>query len=114
MRNNPGSVFMKAWLQAIRLTLLLLCLGLLAPGRVAALGSRYIDITPSGYAGGAPLTNFPLLVRLSTAITGFNYTMCQPDGDDLVFQDADKNVLPHEIAPGTPTAPRKSGCACRN
>ena len=88
---------MKASLQAIRPALLLLCLGLLAPGRVAALGSRYIDITTSGYAGSAPLTNFPLLVRLSTAITGFNYTLCQTNGADLVFQDADENVLKHEI-----------------
>ncbi|NLC81634.1 MAG: DUF2341 domain-containing protein, partial [Lentisphaerae bacterium] len=90
---------MKASLQATRPAALLLCLGLLAlaPGRAAALGSRFIGITTSGYAGSAPLTNFPLLVRLSTAITGFNYTLCQTNGADLVFQDADENVLPHEI-----------------
>ena len=76
---------------------LVLTLAALAPGRVDARGDRYIDITTSGYAGSAPLTNFPVLVRLSTAITGFNYTMCRPDGADLTFVDASSTVLPHEI-----------------
>ena len=66
MRNHPASVFTKAFLQAIRPALLLLCLGALAltPARLAAQGSRCIKITTPGYAGSAPLTNFPLLVRL--------------------------------------------------
>jgi hypothetical protein len=98
MKNQPGSTFMKASLQATRPAALLLCLGLLAlaPGRAAALGSRFIGITTSGYAGSAPLTNFPLLVRLSTAITGFNYTLCQTNGADLAFYDG-HNLLAHEI-----------------
>ena len=99
MKNQPGSVFMKASLQATRPAALLLCLGLLAlaPGRAAALGSRFIGITTSGYAGSAPLTNFPLLVRLSTNITDFSYSQCRPDGADLSFYDAGFHRVAHEI-----------------
>ena len=62
-----------------------------------ARGSRFIDITTRGYAGSVPLTNFPVLVRLSEGITGFDYTMCRPDGADLLFLGADGRVLKHEI-----------------
>ncbi len=94
-----ASIFKKAPWKAIRQAAMLFCLGTLAlaPLRLAAQGCRYIDITTTGYAGSAPLTNFPLLVRLSTDITNFSYTMCQPGGADLVFQDAAHNTLPHEI-----------------
>ena len=97
MMHMIGSVVMRASSQAMRTATLLLCLGLLAPGRVAALGGRYIDITTSGYAGSAPLTNFPLLVRLSTAITDFSYSQCRPDGADLAFYDAGIRLVAHEI-----------------
>ena len=99
MRIYPGRVFLEAPLHAVRPASLLLCLGLLAlaPGRVAALGGRYIDITTSGYAGRAPLTNFPLLVRLSTALAGFSNSQCRPDGSDLSFYDAGFHRVAHEI-----------------
>ncbi|MGI6099829.1 MAG: DUF2341 domain-containing protein [Kiritimatiellia bacterium] len=99
MMNNSGTTLMKSLSRVTRPALLLQCLGLLAliPAGAAAQGSCYIDITTQGYAGNAPLTNFPLLVRLSTAITNFSYTMCRPDGADLVFYDANHNILPHEI-----------------
>lgn len=54
--------------------------------------------TVSGYAGFAPLENFPVLVRLSAASpSGFDYAACAVDGSDLRFSDADGNVIPHEI-----------------
>ena len=44
------------------------------------------------------LTNFPVLVRLSTAIDGFRYSdFNRPNGGDLRFADANGNLLPHEI-----------------
>ncbi len=66
MASKSASIFKKTLMQAIRRAGLLLCLGALAltPARLAAQGSRCIKITTPGYAGSAPLTNFPLLVRL--------------------------------------------------
>ena len=56
------------------------------------------SFTVSGYAGSAPLENFPVLVRLSaTSPSGFDYAACAADGSDLRFSDADGNVIPHEI-----------------
>ncbi len=56
------------------------------------------SFTVSGYAGSAPLTNFPVLVRLAAASpSGFDYAACAADGSDLRFSDEDGNVIPHEI-----------------
>ena len=56
------------------------------------------SFTVSGYAGSAPLENFPVLVRLSTTSpSGFDYAACAADGSDLRFSDADGNVIPHDI-----------------
>ncbi|MDD4059842.1 MAG: DUF2341 domain-containing protein [Kiritimatiellae bacterium] len=48
--------------------------------------------------GASTLTDFPVLVRLSTAIEGFTYEDFQQNaGADLVFADADNNALDFEI-----------------
>ncbi len=60
--------------------------------------TRKADITVSGYAGSAPLANFPVLVRVSpTTIDGFRYADCAADGRDIAFKDAQGNALPREI-----------------
>ena len=52
----------------------------------------------TGYAGTDPLTNFPVLVRLSEGSpVGFAYADCAADGSDLRFSDAAGNLIPHEI-----------------
>ena len=57
-----------------------------------------VEVTFSGYSGGAALTDFPVLVRLSPAIPGFSYSgFSLPDGGDLRFYDAAGNMLAHEI-----------------
>jgi hypothetical protein len=61
-------------------------------------GSR-MKIAFSGYTRGEVLTNFPLLVTLSTSLTGFSYSQfASPAGGDLRFTDS-SGVLPlaHEI-----------------
>jgi len=52
----------------------------------------------SGYAGSSTLTNFPVLVKLSTTIEGFDYADFKgASGSDLRFVDSDGNELPCEI-----------------
>ena len=52
-----------------------------------------------GYAGNETLTNVPVLVRLSTAISGFDYNdfASQSSGADLAFFDANGRRLAYEI-----------------
>lgn len=52
-----------------------------------------------GYAGNETLTNVPVLVRLSTAISGFDYNdFASPsNGADLAFFDANERRLAYEI-----------------
>ena len=61
--------------------------------------ARKFTVTFSGYAGSAPLTDFPVLVRVSTnSPVGFSYADCQkPNGGDLRFADASGNLLPSEV-----------------
>ena len=66
--------------------------------------ARGVKFTVAGYNGGAEVqTNFPVLVRLSTAITGFDYGDFYNDGSldinlvDIGFVDADGNGIPYEI-----------------
>ena len=56
------------------------------------------SVSFSGYAGGE-LTDFPVLVKVSTnSIAGFRYADCLlPNGGDLRFADANKNLLASEI-----------------
>lgn len=62
---------------------------------------KMIPITVSGYAGSTTLEHFPALVRLSTAITGFDYadvgTTAAAAAADLRFADAAGNSLDYEI-----------------
>jgi len=60
--------------------------------------SRQMKITFSGYNRSTAVTNFPLLVQLSTAISGFSYSQfMSPTGNDLRFADANGNLIPCEI-----------------
>ena len=73
------------------------------PDPAVAEFARGVKFTVAGYGGGAEVqTNFPVLVRLSTAIIGFDYGDFYADGSDLAlvdigFVDADGNGLPYEI-----------------
>ncbi len=71
-----------------------LCAGLAA----SAFGgfTKTVTFTATGYQGSAALENFPVLVRLSDAIAGFDYDDFGT-GTNLVFKDAGGNTIPHEI-----------------
>ena len=60
--------------------------------------SAYLNklvFTASGYTGASTLTNFPVLVRLSTAIDGFDYAKIT--ASDIRFADANGTLLAHDI-----------------
>ena len=60
--------------------------------------SIVISVPSTSIAQGVALTDFPVLVRLSTAIDGFSYSdFRQQGGADLAFLDSRGNVLAHEI-----------------
>ena len=67
-------------------------------GKVTMVDMNYrIDVTvPDGFTT-VPLENFPLLVRLSTAISGFAYSQFQNDGKDLMVFDENGNRIPCEL-----------------
>ena len=68
--------------------------GQLATNQYAKAMSIRFDLVQSGLA----LTNFPVLVKLSTAISGFSYSdFAKANGGDLRFADANGTLLPHEI-----------------
>lgn len=71
---------------------------LCAFGAASAFGgfAKSISFTTSGYRGSGPLENFPVLVKLSTAIEGFDYADFGGT-TNLVFKDAGGNVVPHEV-----------------
>lgn len=51
-----------------------------------------------GYTGTTELTNFPVLVRLSSTLNQFKYEACKlPNGGDLRFSDESGNLLPSEV-----------------
>lgn len=55
-----------------------------------------LSMTVTGYDGAGTLTNFPALVRLSSAISGFNVsTVSNPS--EIRFTDANGNMIPHEV-----------------
>jgi len=59
--------------------------------------AKKMDVTFSGYSG-TTLMDFPVLVKLSTAIDGFSYGDFQKEnGGDLRFADSTGKLLPHEI-----------------
>ena len=55
------------------------------------------DIKFSGYSGSETLADFPVLVRLSPTLNGFDYSRCRADGSDIRFIDASGNILSREI-----------------
>jgi len=59
----------------------------------------HVDIAVGARAGATEtLADFPALVRVSERRqNGFLYSRVKPDGSDLVFIDADGNLLSHEI-----------------
>jgi 3',5'-cyclic AMP phosphodiesterase CpdA len=63
-----------------------------------------LKITFAGYGQGVALTNFPVLVRLSTNIPGFDYDQfASPIGADLQFTaSTNLQVLPYEIEQWNP------------
>ena len=70
--------------------------------------ARGVKFTVAGYKGTEVLTNFPVLVRLSTAISGFTYSDFYADGSDLSlvdigFVDAEGNGLAYEIDTWNPS-----------
>lgn len=54
-----------------------------------------LSMTATGYDGAGTLTNFPALVRLSSAITGFDASTVNPS--EIRFTDANGNMIPHEV-----------------
>ena len=67
------------------------------PDASGAAAIRSFDITFSGYAGAGALTDFPVLVRLSPALNGFDYSRCRADGSDIRFVDASGTPLAREV-----------------
>ena len=72
------------------------------PDPAVAEFARGVKFSVAGYTGTEDLTNFPVLVRLSTAISGFTYSDFYADGSDLNlvdigFVDAEENGLAYEI-----------------
>ena len=70
--------------------------------------ARGVKFTVTGYTETEVLTNFPVLVRLSTAITGFKYSDFYADGSDLSlvdigFVDAEGNGLAYDIDTWNPS-----------
>ena len=61
--------------------------------------ARQMVITVDGYAGNETLTDVPVLVRLSTALEGFDYSdFASPsNGADLAFFDAHERRLAYEV-----------------
>ena len=63
-----------------------------------------MEICFTGYNGTDTLANFPVLVKLGPAQTGFSYSQfASPNGDDLRFRDAARNELKYEIESWDPS-----------
>ena len=80
------------------MTKVLLSSLLYVAGVVSAFGdfTKSITFTTSGYQGSAPLANFPVLVKLSTSISGFDYADFGGT-TNLVFKDSGGTVIPHDV-----------------
>ncbi len=59
----------------------------------------YVDLRVQGYRGEEPLTNFPLLVRISESrLRGFFYSRAGNTGEDMVFMDPTTDTqMPYEV-----------------
>ena len=66
--------------------------------------SKKMTVTFAGAQSGTTLTDFPVLVKLSTAINGFSYSDFQlSNGGDLRFADASSEPAPPEIDTWNPS-----------
>ena len=70
--------------------------------------AKKVELTLSNAAktaiGEGSFANVPVLVKLSTAISGFAYSDFQRSrGSDMIFVDEQGNVIPHEIDTWDPT-----------
>ena len=66
--------------------------------------STHFNISFPGYTGGTALTNFPVLVRLSSSLNDFDYSKCKAaNGGDLRFSDDDGNLIPSEVDTWNPS-----------
>ncbi len=66
--------------------------------------SSTFKVSFPGYNGGATLTDFPALVRLSPELNAFNYAKCKvANGGDIRFADSNGNLIPHEIDTWNPS-----------
>ena len=70
-----------------------------AEGSAIIAAKKVLPLEVAGYTGTEVLTNVPVLVRLSTAIAGFDYAdFTDANGGDLIFTDESGSVVyPHEI-----------------
>ena len=70
-----------------------------AEGSAIIAATKVLSLEVAGYTGTEVLTNVPVLVRLSTAIAGFDYAdFTDANGGDMVFCDESGSVVyPHEI-----------------
>ena len=60
--------------------------------------AKSFTITFPGYSGSETLTDFPVLIKVSSARNNFDYSACQvANGGDLRFADASGNLLSSEV-----------------
>lgn len=67
---------------------------------------KRLRVTPTGsavVATGVEYSNVPVLLRLSTSITGFSYSDFTRGGKDMLILDEASNVLPFEIETWNPS-----------
>ena len=64
---------------------------------------KHFTVTAAAGSGEGSFENFPVLVRLSTAIQGFSYSDLAADGSDLLFTDDAGTIIPHEIDTWNPS-----------
>ena len=67
--------------------------------------AKSATLSATGYSGTETLTGFPALVKLSASddAYGFSYSDCVNGKDDLWFEDADGNLIPHDVDTWTET-----------
>ena len=59
---------------------------------------RSFSVKLTGYRGSSTLENFPVLIKLSKSLNGFDYSKCKiSNGGDLRFSDAEGNLLDSEV-----------------
>ena len=61
--------------------------------------AKSATLSATGYSGTETITGFPALVKLSATddAYGFSYSDCVNGKDDLWFEDADGNLIPHDV-----------------